>query len=147
MKPVLQALLVADHVYRDVSGKHIIAGTFAQLLFKKNNAMEGASPSNPVHVAPEEVQRIGSPWLYISLTELNGEVPLHLRYVSLTGNRVFFEMELNVKFDDPLKTVEIVLPLPPLPNLEGVHVLELLWDNELLGSHRIDVREVNNGND
>lgn len=148
MKPVLQALLLADHVYRDASsGKHIIAGTFSQLYFKRNGSTEAASPSQPVRVSPNEVQRIGSPWLYLSLTELNGEVPLVLRYVSLTGDRVLFEVEMVVKNDDPLKTVEIVMPLPLLPNIVGIHVLELLWDNEMLGIHRIDVREVANGND
>ncbi len=78
---------------------------------------------------------------------MNGEVPLILRYVSLTGDRVLFEVEMQVKSDDPLKTVEIVMPLPLLPNIAGIHVLELLWDDEMLGSHRIDVREVTNGND
>ncbi len=78
---------------------------------------------------------------------MNGEVPLVLRYVSLTGDEVLFEVEMVVKNDDPLKTVEIVMALPLLPNIAGIHVLELLWDNEMLGSHRIHVREVTNGND
>ncbi len=148
MKPVLQALLLADHVYRDASsGKHIIAGTFTQLHFRRNSSTEAASPSQQIRIPPDEVQRIGSPWLYLSLTEMNGEVPLILRYVSLTGDRVLFEVEMQVKSDDPLKTVEIVMPLPLLPNIAGIHVLELLWDDEMLGSHRIDVREVTNGND
>ena len=35
MKPVLQALVLADRVYQDVGGKKIIAGTFSGYKFSK----------------------------------------------------------------------------------------------------------------
>ena len=49
---------------------------------------------------------------------------------------------MEVACDDPLATVELVLPVPPLPRTPGHYALELLYKNELIGSHRVTVQEV-----
>jgi len=38
VKPVLQALPLADRIYQDTTGKHIIAGTFNRMVFVKGGA-------------------------------------------------------------------------------------------------------------
>jgi hypothetical protein len=142
VKPTLQALLLADHVYRDKTGKHVIAGTFNRLLFEK----EGARPKT-VEIDGEEKHivrggmQVGSPYVYISLTEVRGTVNCSLRYVNLTQDRALLETKFAITCDDPLKTIELVLPLPMLPQIEGVHALELLCDDEPIGSHRVIVEE------
>ena len=84
MKPILQALILADHIYRDAAtGKHIIAGTFNQVVFQKG----GAKPKT-VEVGGEEKQvvpggmQVGSPYVYVSLTDLRGKAQCVLRYVN-----------------------------------------------------------------
>lgn len=84
----------------------------------------------------------GSPHAYLSVTDVHGEVKLALRYVQLDGNQVMFQTERTLKCDDPLATVEVVVPLPPLPLISGVFALEVLCDDELLGAHRIIVDEM-----
>ncbi|HEY4760854.1 MAG TPA: hypothetical protein VIH42_09770 [Thermoguttaceae bacterium] len=150
IKPVLQALVLADNVYQDKStGKMIIAGTFNQLLIVKppeNIAQKQNGPETP-HEGPRklsmhEIRRSGSPYAYISLTGVHGSVPLELRYTDLMDNKVIFVVQFTVACDDPLKSIEANFPVPPLPTPHpGVYALELLCNNELVGSHRITAIE------
>lgn len=148
MKPFLQALLLADRVYKDMTGKHIIAGTFNKLIFVKG----GAKPQT-AEVDGEQRQIIpggmqaGSPYVYISLTELRGKTTFVLRYVNLEQDRALFETQFSIDSRDPLQTVEVVLPMPTLPPEAGVHALELLCDDEPIGSYRVIVEEMKEEDD
>jgi len=148
VKPLLQALLLADRVYRDATGKHIIAGTFNKMVFVKR----GARPRT-VEIGGEEKQfipggvQVGSPYVYISLTELRGKIQCVLRYVNLEQDKALFETQFAIESSDPLQTVELVLPMPTLPVVAGVHALELLCDDEPIGSYRVIVEERQEGDD
>jgi hypothetical protein len=142
VKPILQAMLLADRVYRDVSGKFIIAGVFNVFAFKKGKPVETPSEETKVKISLRDVQDTGNPWAYISLTDVKGQIPLELRYESLAGDQVIFETQFEVKSDDPLRSVEIVLPVPKLPHLSGVFLLDLLYKGESLGSHRVHCVEL-----
>jgi hypothetical protein len=159
MKPILQALLIADHLYQDTfTGKMIIAGVFSHLgIIKKSAPVADQIPSEVIptesqlppesekirQLQPYEVQRAGSPYCYINLTSLHGELPLELRYVDLIDNSVLIKIDFQVKCDDPLENLEIVLAIPPLPHPHpGCYAMELLSQDELIGSHRITVTDV-----
>jgi hypothetical protein len=148
VKPVLQALLLADHIYRDTTGKHIIAGTFNKFVFAK-----GGGKPKTVDIGGEEKQLIpggmqtGSPYVYISLTEIRGKVQCVLRYVNLEQDKALLQTHFSIECPDPLNTVELVLPMPMLPHVAGVHALELLCDDEPIGSHRVIVEEMKEGDD
>ena len=160
--PVLQALLVADHVYQDVStGKFVICGIFGTIFFvpKEDDSSTGSPPTGVEEgggtggngngpagsSSPGQSQmpiarliRAGSPSAYVSLTEVQGQRKFELRYVDLEENNVLFSTEFGVECRDPLETIQLSMPLPPLPvPHEGVFVLELLCEGELLGSHRV----------
>jgi hypothetical protein len=93
-------------------------------------------------LTPREICTVGSPWAYISLTEIHGTVPLELRYVDLSDNAVMLRVELPVKSNSPLDTVEVVVQLPVLPMPHpGTYALELLSNEEPLGAHRITADE------
>ena len=149
-KPLLQSLVLADHVYKDqFTGKMIIAGTFNRILFTKPTAENeqpaetGELPGGARKMAWHEVCKAGSPFVYISLTDVRGEVPLELRYVDLEDNVALMSLEFRVQADSPLDTVESVVQLPPLPSPHaGVYAIELLADNEPLGSHRVTAVEM-----
>ena len=144
MKPLLQALLLADRIYRDVdSNKHVIAGVFNRLWFKK----DGATPRTVVvdgverQVIAGGVQA-GSPSAYISLTEIHGAIDCVLRYVDLHEDKAIFQCGFRIECGNPLETVELTLPLPTLPPKAGIFALELLCDGEPVGSHRVIVEEL-----
>jgi hypothetical protein len=157
LRPNLQALLLADHVYQDKdTGKKVIAGTFNRLNLVKrkppnqvptdatDNATEPPSektsdiPPGMRELKPQDIMSMGSPTAYASLTEIRGLTQLELRYVDLSNNAVLFGAKIDVICDDPLQTVEAVIRLPRLPSPHvGVYALELLWNDELLGSHRV----------
>ncbi len=145
VKPVLQALLVADHVYIDkVTNKKVIAGVFHHLFFRKVQDVQQVNEEEKtirLKVLSTGYQN-SSPFCYISLTEVHGKQPFSLRYVRLADDKLMFQTEFEVDCPSPLETVEIVLPLPNLPADDpGVYALELLWSQEPLGSHRISVAE------
>lgn len=142
MVPRLQALVLADRIYQDVSGKHVIAGTFNRMIFT-----EGGLKPKTKEIDGEERQLIpggvqaGSPSAYISLTDIRGKIQCVLRYVSLKDDKAHFQTRFSIECSDPLQTVELVLPLPSLPPVAGVHALELLCNDEPIGSHRVLVEE------
>ena len=172
--PVLQAMLLADQVYQDRgTGKYVICGIFSAIHFTPKDDAAGSDrpagsgsggggfgsgpagepgegfdplsstpPPTPVPIA--RLVRAGSPFAYVSLTELKGSRKFELRYVDLAENNVLFGTAFEVSCRDPLETIQITVPLPPLPiPHEGVYVLELLCEGELLGSHRVLARSQN----
>jgi hypothetical protein len=54
---------------------------------------------------------------------------------------VFQTDKIVVRCEDRLATVELAIPLLPLPIVKGVFALEVLCEGELLGSHKIVVDE------
>ena len=198
-KPLVQALLLANHVYQDKeTGKKAIAGTFNSLSISKSKAPpkepepgaagRGAPESDPKHPAaarrdPAAVEAghgpqgagehptAGAAAGRGGRRERPGESPppvvagrgqppgkpdrlhqpdrhpratdLELHYVDLSDQNVLMMLKFRVFSDDPLKTVEAILPVPPLPTPHpGVYVLELVCDGEPLGSLRITAIEV-----
>ena len=146
MKPVLQALLVADHVYEDkATSKKVVAGIFHAMYFTRREVEQQVDLKGgkiKIEIPPGGM-KAGSPFSYISLTDIRGKQEFDLRYVSLNNDKTIFESHFQVDCSDPLATVEVMLPLPPLPaNQPGIYALELLWNQEPLGSYRIAVREL-----
>ena len=151
MKPILQALLVADHVYSDAyTGKKIVVGIFHSVKFKPRPLGQGDKPpgqgdkpgTTTIQVDAGG-QKAGSPFCYISLTELHGERNFELRYVDLAENNSLFSSRFTIKSDDPIGTQEVVFPLPELPMVRaGTFAMELLCDDEPIGSYRIEVSEM-----
>jgi hypothetical protein len=185
VKPILQAILVADHIYTDqTTGKKIVAGIFNSLRFEKSVAPSSQNPEAR-NLEPTKSQTVdssyskssvtgsqsagefgsthneggrqnkdvmlhigasghkaGSPFCYISLTEIRGEQTFELRYVDLQEDKTIFRTTFEIQSNDPLLTKEVVAPLPVLPvSRAGTFALELLWNNETLGSHRINYIE------
>ena len=82
--------------------------------------------------------RSGSPFCYISLTEVRGAQTFTIRFVNLDDDQALFETKFEVTCNSPLETIEGVFPLPVLPiKGPGHYALELLWGHEPLGCHRI----------
>jgi hypothetical protein len=123
LKPVLQAILLADAVYTDVeTGKRVIAGVFDNIAVKQ---------------FPTEHQR--QTWVYLSFTDIRGKVAFSLRYVDLLTNEVLMDNGPNeIECGDPLATLDGWVPLPfiPLPH-PGVYALEVHSCDELIGALRI----------
>jgi hypothetical protein len=100
-------------------------------------------PAEGFHkIDPRSVSRVGSPWAYVSLTEIRGTVPLELRYVDLNDNVIMLRAEFTASSTSPLETKEMIVPLPVLPAPHpGAYALELLSHDEPLGSLRVYVTE------
>lgn len=136
MKPVLQALVLAERVYEVVGGQKVIAGTFNGVKLRRR------VPEQPV---PGEGGKavlvggaMGSPWAYISLTDVCNNTELQLQFVSLSRNVVLFETKLIVQCDNRLATVEVIVALPLLQLPEpGTYSFEVVCEGEVIGSHRV----------
>jgi len=140
--PTLQAILVADHVYRDATtGEHIIAGVFHGLVvISAEQVQEQLRQQSPEQPTIAGGMQAGSPCAYISLTNMRNNPDFSLRYVSLKEDLVLFHTSFSVPCDDPLQVVELIAPLPSLPTKKpGVFALELLWRDVPLGSFKVSV--------
>ncbi len=138
MKPVLQALIVADRVYQDISGKKIIAGTFNTLAFRKSRAAEIPQADGTTKPGILGGTQAGSPSAYLSLTDVCDGTKILLQFVNLTKNVVLFGQEFTITNVERLSAIELVFPLPILPIEEvGVYAFELVCEGQILGSWRI----------
>jgi hypothetical protein len=139
VKPVLQALVVADQVYEDRSGKKIIAGTFNTLRFSRKPPV--AQIERPDGTKQDVIlggMQSGSPCAYISLTDVCEGTKLQIQFADLTRNKMLFGTEVAITKVKRLSTIELVFPLPRLPIQEaGTYALEVVCDGEILGSYRI----------
>ena len=129
--PILQALVLADHVYTDaMSGKKIIAGVF-------HNLWAAAFPTRFSRWT----------WAYVCLTELKGSVPITLRYTDLQTNEVLLSTRtLTMQSSDPLQSCELLIQVPPFPMPHaGTYVFEVFAGDESIGSLRITVGEIKKG--
>lgn len=145
MKPTLQAIIVADHVYSDrVTGKQVVAGIFHNINIVPRVVKEVNEETGESHVmVPQGGYRAGSPFAYLSLTDVVGAQEFVLRYVNLSDEQVLFQYVIRGESKDRLAPVEIVVPLPMLPaDKPGNFALELLWKGEPLGAYRINVARV-----
>lgn len=142
-KPVLQALLLADHVYMDKgTGKHVICGVFDRVFLlqpKREPETADEQQGETCNVDLRDVVAAGSPFAFASLTEVIGEKEFDLRFVDLSDNSVRFSTRITVKQDDPLMSIRFGIRLPPLPTPHpGKYVLELLYEDEILGGHVVE---------
>lgn len=146
MKPVLQALVLAERVYEVVGGQKVIAGTFNGVKLRH------CVPEEPVAGAEGKTVlvggRIGSPYAYISLTDVGHNTELQLQFVSLGRNVVLFETKLVVQCDNRLATVEVIVSLPLLHLPEpGTYAFEVVCEGEVIGSHRVIAKMADEDND
>lgn len=128
IKPVLQALILADQIYVDRrTGKNVIAGTFRRLWARD---------------FPTKYRT--TTWAFVSLTDIQGSAQIHLRYTNLRTNEVLLGTKpMTVTCDDPLQSVELFVEVPPFPMPHpGVYAFELYVGEELLGSLRISVAQI-----
>ncbi|MEN6450423.1 MAG: hypothetical protein ABFC96_08030 [Thermoguttaceae bacterium] len=139
MKPVLQALVLADRVYQEVGGKKIIAGTFSGYKFSsKPPIAEIERPDGSKQRVLVGGMNIGSPSAYVSLTDVCDSTVLQIQFVNLSKNVVLFGTEVTLSNVDRLSNTELVLPLPVLPISEaGVYALQVVCEGEILGSWRV----------
>lgn len=144
MKPVLQALVLAERVYSDgASGKKIIAGTFNRLVIGRVKRVVEHPDGTQRPVLHGGIDP-GCPWIYISLTDVVDGTELTFQMVDVTRNEPIFETSAKITEEDRLATVEIVLPLPRISEFvtrPGTLSFDVLWHGEILGSHRLRVEE------
>jgi hypothetical protein len=150
-KPILQSLILADHIYEDkLTGKRVIAGIFNRIVRGKrvmkpapgSEEGGGGTPGQRVLEIPPTGLQSGSPFAYISLTEVRGPTPFLLQLVNLDDDMALFKSELKVDCPNPLYTIELTVPLPPIaPPKAGIYALEVLYNSEILGSLRIVVED------
>jgi hypothetical protein len=144
MKPVLQALVLAERIYEDKSGKKVICGTFNQLLIGTIPIPAKKNPDGTEKRALPGGTDPGCPAAYVSLTDVVDGTEITLQMVNVSKNQVLFQTGLRIEVNDRLATVEIIAPLPPINVFireVGTYSLDVLWRNEILGSHRLIVRE------
>lgn len=127
-KPILEALVLADHIYSDqASGKRVIAGTFNVIWAKAFPAKH-----NVITFA------------YIALTEIHGTVNIKLVHRDLSNDEALMAShEIPVRSPSPLETMNLSIEIPPfrLPH-EGTYAFEVYADGELLGSKRIQAKKL-----
>ena len=123
--PSVVALLLADHVYSEPNGKHVIAGTFAAMY----------APGFPT-IHPSST-------LFLELTGFSGEHSLDVRLYRLRdGHELGKSPPRRIKHDDRALHLQIIISLPPLRFEEpGPYALELFWNNEYLARRKFDVIE------
>jgi len=128
IKPILQALLLADHVYTDdETGKKIITGTYDCIY---STGFPGEFPR--------------ATCIYVCLNSIHGQVEIELRFVDWSTYETLMEYgPITINSSDPLASIDFTIPLPsiPLPH-SGSYGFELYAGNELLGMVRLRAEQI-----
>lgn len=145
MKPVLQALVLAERIYKTNDGRFIICGTFNHVVMTKREPNSVADPvTGKVQIPGGSTG--GSPYLYLSLNSLVEKTELSIQFVSLKKNKVLYETAFAIECKDRLATVELDIPLPKFPpmNVEdsGSYAFEVVCEGEILGACRVQIEVV-----
>src|SRR5208337_2191627 len=82
--------------------------------------------------------------VYVALTNGRGNVPFRLSLVHSEGDiRPVFEVQGTIPFPDPLATVELRFPIPPVSFAQpGVYFLQMHVSNQFLMERRLLVMQV-----
>jgi hypothetical protein len=161
-KPVLQAMVLAEHVYRDGdTGKFLIIGTMGKISageqIQATHSDEGIQLTKDVahdektggeqdKVPMSDLVQAGSPHLYLALTGVHGTLALQLHLVDLDDDgKVLLNGEVpDISASDPLTIVEFSVPMPA-PRFwmtkTGTYSIDVLYDGELLGTWPIRLEE------
>jgi hypothetical protein len=126
--PILQALVPADHIYRDQqTGKYVIAGTFHQVNLASFPATLGRS--------------VG---VFVALRGIVGDTALEFELVGPESPEPLLRSHnLRVTSADPDRTLEFAVELPPFPlPTPGRYALRLGVDGAALGETVLDVMRV-----
>lgn len=118
-EPRLGALLLADHIYRDeVSGKHVIAGTFHQL-----------------NVAAFPITFARTIGVYLAFRGCAGKATIDLDFVEAASGEILMRSRaMEIVCDDPGRSVELALEVPPLPlPRAGQYLFRLTVNGHVLG--------------
>lgn len=141
VKPILQALVLAEHVWTLDDGRKAICGTFTKVTWRGKRVTQPTEGESRVLTGGT-----GSPWAYLCLTGVANNTVLQLQFVSLKRNAPLFRNEITLVGDDRLATVELALHLPHLEVPEpGIYAFDVVCDGEILGSWRVAVDMVLEG--
>jgi hypothetical protein len=141
--PRIQSFLLADNVYQDhKSGKYVICGVFRGIKRFNPPQAKKVTDGNEKYANVVVRKDAGSPEIFLSITEIHGEQTLSLRLVRLSDSKSIVETSFSVKSSSPLHTRELSLPFPSLGIFEpGHYSIDLLCDEELIGSYRIAIED------
>lgn len=131
MKPLVNALLLADHVHVDhATGKITILGTFDRIHVREFPG---------VHHGP---------WLYANLSDFTGTHTFAMRFVrDSDGQQLAVSKPIEIKHGrDKLRHREIALKLPPLQFAHpGTYALQILWDGDWIGELKMRAEKLKKG--
>jgi hypothetical protein len=125
IKPILQALVLADRVYTDaITRKKVISGTFNQIVGDIPGTYKDRSD------------------VFICLTDVHPKAQMDLDYVDLITNEVLMRFSITAESSNALASVELGVNVPQLPMPhEGVFAFELHSEGEPLGSLRVHAKK------
>lgn len=142
MKPILQALILAEHVNWLADGRVVIFGTFNTYRLGNTPPIEEEDHGNGKSSVTIRGGQVGSPYAYVSLTDVVDGTKVTLQFVSLSKNRVVFKQDVTLKCDNRLETVEVISALPPLSiNKAGTYAFEMTCEGEIIGSCRVLIED------
>lgn len=121
----VQALLLADHIYRDHNtGKFVIAGTFHQLNVATFPATFGRS--------------VG---VFVSLSNVVGKKEITLHFVDAATHEVLLDTRaMEIFGNDPHLPIEFAVEIPPLPLPHaGMYWFQLKTNGIMVGSIQVFV--------
>ena len=124
--PLVLSMLICDAIHRDPgTGKHTLLGIFNVIRVSKFPSMFPTMS------------------LYISLTEVIGEYPVHVQIIDADEERdpIYYHTG-NLKCKDPLQVVELAIPITNVtyPRL-GEYRIRVFVGDEMIGTRKITVKE------